>query len=57
MRGVVKAIRYRDPAFLWQPVVSLTTTDVILYGFLSRSAGRSLALKLLKNVMVKLAGD
>lgn len=49
IRGVIKSIVYKDFAFMWHPIVSIATTDAILWGFLSKSKGRKLALSLLKN--------
>jgi glycosyltransferase involved in cell wall biosynthesis len=56
VRGLIKAVRYRDAAFLWQPIVSVAVTDAILYGFLSKSSGRSLALKMVKTLRIKTLG-
>lgn len=51
VRGIIKMVRYKDIAFLWHPVVSITTTDAILWGFLSKPKGRKFALTLIKNVL------
>lgn len=51
IRGIIKMIRYRDIVFLWHPVVSITTTDAIIWGFLSKSNGRKFARTLFKNVL------
>lgn len=49
IRGVLRAVKHKDLAFLWHPIVAIVTTDVILWGFLSKPKGRQLALSLLKN--------
>lgn len=43
IRGIFKSIYYKDLAFMWHPVVSIATTDVIIYGFLKTAKGRKLA--------------
>lgn len=48
IRGMVKMIRHRDIAALWQPIVSMTTTDIVLLGILSKPSGRKFLLRLLK---------
>ena len=40
IRGMLKSLYHRDIAFLWHPIVSITTTDAILWKFLSKSSGR-----------------
>ncbi len=40
IRGIIKSIYYKDLAFMWHPLVSITTTDAILWVFISRKAGR-----------------
>jgi glycosyltransferase involved in cell wall biosynthesis len=34
LRGVINAFRYRDAACLYQPLISLTLTDMVCFGFL-----------------------
>lgn len=53
LRGIIKTIRYKDYAFLWHPIVSVTTTDLILFGFLSKPSGRKLITSMLKNLVRK----
>lgn len=50
VRGIIKSLYYKDVAFLWHPIVSITTTDAILWGFLSKNSGRKFALKLLERL-------
>ncbi len=51
--GIFKSIKYNDRAFLWHPVVSVATTDAIIFGFLSKPKGRKLALELFKRLFNK----
>lgn len=52
IRGLYKTLVYKDIAFMWHPVVALTTTDAIVYGFLSKEKGRKYALSLFKNLFL-----
>ncbi len=54
IRGLVKAIKFRDYAFFWQPIVSIATTDAIVFGFLKKSSGRKFILQLLKQLLMAL---
>lgn len=49
IRGIIKSLMYKDSAFLWHPIVSITTTDAIIWGFLSNGRGREFAVRLLGN--------
>lgn len=40
VRGIIKAVRWRDTAFLWQPIVSIILTDVLMLGFFSSPEGK-----------------
>lgn len=51
IRGVVKSLYKKDIAFLWHPIVSITTTDAIIWGFLSKGSGRKFTLKLLDRLL------
>ena len=53
IRGIVKGIVNKDKAFLLQPIVSLATTDAIIYGFLTKSSGRKLARNMFINLLKK----
>lgn len=46
--GIVKSVYYVDYAFMWHPVVSIATTDAIIYGFLRQEKGRKLAIDLFR---------
>lgn len=48
LRGIIKSVSYRDPAFMWHPVVSIATTDAIIWGFLSDQSGRKFIRKVFK---------
>src|SRR3989344_4892868 len=50
IRGLIKSIYHKDIAFMWHPIVSITTADAILWGFLSSRIGRKFALKLLSHL-------
>lgn len=51
IRGILKSIKYRDYAFLWQPLSAIAITDAMLYGFLARSEGRKLTMRVLKSLV------
>lgn len=34
IRGIIRAIKYQDAALLYQPIVALTVTDTVVFGFL-----------------------
>lgn len=41
IRGIIRAIKFKDYAMLAEPVVTIVTTDVVLYNFLTLSEGRA----------------
>lgn len=41
IRGIMKAIKFHDPVFLAQPVITITLTDVLLFNFLTLPQGRT----------------
>lgn len=41
LAGIMKSVTYRDYALLYEPIVALVLTDVIIYGFLRSSEGRN----------------
>lgn len=51
IRGILKSIKYKDCAFLWQPLAAITITDAMILGFLARSEGRRLTLRILKSLI------
>ncbi|MEK7169197.1 MAG: glycosyltransferase family 2 protein [Patescibacteria group bacterium] len=51
IKGIFKSIYNKDLAFMWHPVVSIVTTDAIIYGFLKTSKGRKLAINLIKGLI------
>lgn len=51
VRGIIKSICHLDAAFLWHPIVSVATTDAILWGFLSKQSGRQLTFSLIKKLL------
>lgn len=51
IRGIVKLLIFKDVAFLWHPIISITTTDAIVWRFLSRESGRKFARKLLSRLL------
>ncbi len=46
IRGIWLAIKKWDAAFLWEPVVTIVTTDAILWEFISKEKGRALIFKI-----------
>lgn len=52
IRGLLLAIKNHDHAFMWEPIVTIVTTDVILWGFLSKDTGRRLILKMIKTLTI-----
>lgn len=53
IRGIFKSIYYKDLAFMWHPIVSIATTDAIIYGFLKTPKGRKLAIELVRRLIFK----
>lgn len=53
VRGVYKSFEKRDMAFLWQPIVSITTTDAILWKFLMDKKGRGIIFDMLGSLIKK----
>lgn len=53
IRGILKMIYYQDIAFLWHPVVSITTTDAIVWGIISKPKGRKLIFEIMNNFFRK----
>lgn len=51
VRGIIRAVYYKDTALLWHPVVSILTTDAIVIGFLSKHKGRKIIFNLFKNLL------
>lgn len=41
IRGIIRAVKFRDYVLLAEPVVAMVTTDVILYNFLALPGGRT----------------
>ncbi len=56
IHGLFNILIHKDIAFLWQPVVAITTTDAILWGFLSKPKGRSITLKFFKTLTASIYG-
>lgn len=54
IRGILRAINHQDLAFLWHPIVSISTTDAIVWGFVSKPKGRGFVLRLIKNITTNL---
>lgn len=50
IKGVFLTIKHHDYAFMWEPIATIVTTDVILWGFVSQKTGRELILKMLKTL-------
>lgn len=51
IRGIFNMMKRKDFAALWQPLVSLTTTDVVLWGMLLRPSGRKFLLTLMRRLL------
>lgn len=51
IRGIWRAFKFKDWVLLMEPVVTITTTDVILWNFLTSEVGRGIALKSLKSLI------
>lgn len=54
IRGIWKSFKYKDWAFLWQPLAAMTITDAMIYGFLSRPEGRKLIITVFKSLFKNL---
>lgn len=50
IRGIIKTIKYRDIVCMYEPLVTLLTTDAIIFGFLKHPKGRAMIKKMLKNM-------
>lgn len=50
IKGVFLIIKHQDLAFMWEPIVTITTTNAILWGFVTQKTGRDLIVKMLKNL-------
>lgn len=52
-RGLIRFFKYKDWALLMEPIVTMTTTDVILWGFISDGVGRNMLKQSLKTLIGK----
>jgi len=52
-RGLIKFFKYKDWVLLMEPVVTIATTDVILWGFIKNKMGRSILKQSLKTLVGK----
>jgi len=50
IRGIGKALRNRDFACMYEPLVTLLVTDGIIYGFLKHPEGRAMAIHMAKSL-------
>lgn len=50
IKGIIKTVKYRDIACMYEPVVTLLLTDAVIFGFLKHSKGRSMVKKMIKNI-------
>lgn len=51
VRGFIRFLKHRDWALLMEPIVTIATTDVIIWGFLTHSVGQELIRKSLKTLL------
>lgn len=49
--GIIKTVKYRDIACMYEPVVTLVITDAIIFGFLKHSKGRDMVIKMIKSLL------
>lgn len=50
IRGIIKTIKYRDIVCMYEPLITLVTTDTIIFGFLKHPKGKDIVKKMLKNI-------
>lgn len=53
IRGFLRFLKYRDPVLLMEPIVTIVTTDAILYKFITSKVGRNLAARGLRTLFLK----
>ena len=52
IRGIVRFLKYRDWALFMQPIVSIVTTDAVLFYFLVNKSGRKIILNLFRKLFI-----
>lgn len=55
--GLYKLIKFRDFAFLWQPIVSIVTTDLILFSILTSKGGWKLIASGIRGLISSIFGS
>lgn len=53
LRGIYRAIKHKDLVLLIEPVVTITTTDIILWNFLKSKVGREIIYNATRTLMLK----
>lgn len=48
IRGMLRALKFRDLVLLIEPVITITTTDVILWNFLTNNVGRDIVMNAIR---------
>jgi len=50
IRGLIKFIKYRDWVLLCQPIIAITTTDIVLLSFIKNKEGRRIISNSIRNL-------
>ena len=53
IRGIFKAIKFREPVLLAEPLIAVTTTDILIWNFLSNKTGRKLINQSIKTLFTR----
>lgn len=53
IKGMFLSVKHHDLAFMWEPIVTIVTTDTILWGFITQKTGRGLIIKMLRTLTLK----
>lgn len=51
LRGIWRFLKFRDPVLLLEPVITITTTDVIFWTFLTNQIGRKILLQSIRSLV------
>lgn len=52
IRGIIRFLKYRDWVLFMQPIISIVTTDAVLFYFLANRSGRRIILNLFRKLFI-----
>lgn len=52
IKGVIKTIKHKDIACMYEPIVTVGVTDAVIFGFLGHPKGRGMVKKMLRNFLL-----